>query len=280
MPILDFILNLVGLLLWVSWRSARLDPLVTARPATLVGTVRRAEPQPWVRWQFLLGLASLLFFRAVLYWQIGPAADWTPTLNLGAITLSFRSDLFLRVLAFSVASFVLMVASFYFFLLFLSAVNGPGPEAEPVQKFVRFHLGWLDRWPWLIKLMLPFILLAGLWLLLLPLVYDLQIVPRPLSLSHRFEQAGTIGLGVYLNWKYLITGFLGLYTLSSYVFIGEHPFWGFITVSSRRMLTPFRFLPLRIGKVDFAPLIAIALTVMAAQYAERGLTALYRRLPI
>src|SRR5258708_22850652 len=105
MALIDFILNLAGLLLWWSWRSAPFDPTVKTSPASLAGTLRRAAPRRLQRWHFLIGLAVLLFFRALLYWQIGPAVNWTPTLRLGAIALSFRSDFFCRMLAFSLFSF-------------------------------------------------------------------------------------------------------------------------------------------------------------------------------
>ena len=42
MGIVDFILNLVALLLWFNWRTARFDPLAGSTPATLAGTLRRA----------------------------------------------------------------------------------------------------------------------------------------------------------------------------------------------------------------------------------------------
>ena len=44
MPIIDFILNLVGLLLWVSWRSLSLERFVKTVPASLTGTIKRAGP--------------------------------------------------------------------------------------------------------------------------------------------------------------------------------------------------------------------------------------------
>ena len=89
MGLIDFILNLAGVLLWLSWRSIGMDPLVRTTPATLVGTLRRAEPRRLKGWQFLVGLAALLLLRAVLYRQIGPAADWTPKLDLFFVVLAF-----------------------------------------------------------------------------------------------------------------------------------------------------------------------------------------------
>ena len=54
MGLLDFILNLVGLLLWFNWRAARFDPLSKFTPATLAGTLRRAEKTSFRRWHLPL----------------------------------------------------------------------------------------------------------------------------------------------------------------------------------------------------------------------------------
>ena len=43
MTLIDFILNLAALLLWFNWRAARIDPLATATPSTLAGTLRRSH---------------------------------------------------------------------------------------------------------------------------------------------------------------------------------------------------------------------------------------------
>src|SRR6185437_2087911 len=87
---IDFILNVAGLLIWLNWRSARLDPFNRGIPATLAGTVRRAEPMRFKRWHFLAALAGLLFIRAFFYGQIGGAAhDWTPKLNFIVVTPAF-----------------------------------------------------------------------------------------------------------------------------------------------------------------------------------------------
>ena len=71
MGIIDFILNLAGLLLWLNWRSLRFDPLGKRTPATLIGTLRRAEPRRLRRWHLPAALGGLLLLRAVFYWQIG-----------------------------------------------------------------------------------------------------------------------------------------------------------------------------------------------------------------
>ena len=280
MELIDFILNLAGLLLWVGWLSVRFDPVAKSLPATLAGTIRRAEPRGRSGWHFVAALVGLLLFRGLLYWQIGPAIDWTPSLGLGATAIFLRSDFLGRALLFSVLSFALALAVFYLWLLFLSLVNCRAAEATPLQRLVRLHLGRIDAWSWPLKLVLPFLLGTLVWLTLMPLLTGWKIIPPAHSLAHRLEQAGTIGLGMYLRWKFLIGGLLVLYLLGSYVFLGNHPFWNFIAVTGRNALGPLCRLPLRVGKIDLAPVVAIALVFLAAGLAERGLTALYQRLPL
>src|SRR5438552_9167960 len=154
MGIVDLLLNLAGLLLWLNWRSVKLDPFLNRRPVTLVGTLRRAEPPRLRSWYFLAALIALLFVRAILYWQIGSAVNWAPRLQLISITLSFRCDFFGRMLLFSFLSFALVLGLFYLWLLFLSLVNGRPAEPDPVQKLLGAQLGAADRWPWPGKLLL------------------------------------------------------------------------------------------------------------------------------
>ena len=156
MGIIDFILNLAGLLLWLNWRSLRFDPLGKRTPATLIGTLRRAEPQRLRHWHLLAAIGGLLLLRAVFYWQIGSVSKpvWAGTLDLGIIAPSFLSNSFGRMCLFSVFSFGLMLAVFYLWLLLLSILAGP----EPIHGLVRMQLGAMDRWPRWMKLFLP---LAG-----------------------------------------------------------------------------------------------------------------------
>ena len=86
-----------------------------------------------------------------------------------------------------------------------------------------------------------------------------------------------VGLGSYLSWKYLIGGLLALHLVSSYVYLGNQPFWHFVAPTGRNLLRPLRRVPLRLGKVDFAPLVGIALVFLAAEFAERGLSQLYKQ---
>jgi uncharacterized protein YggT (Ycf19 family) len=274
--LIDFILNLVTLWLWLSWRSFGADPLNKTTPATLAGTLRRAEPTRLRGWHFLAALAALLFLRALLYWQIGPAVNWTPSVRLVSIALSFRSDFLDRMLLFSALSFIIALAVFYLYMLLLSLAAGQSAETNPVQRFLGVQLGIVSRWPSALKFLLPLLIGAACWLLLNPLLATLNIVPSATP-TQRAEQALLIGLGAYLAWKHLIVVILLLALLSSYVYLGNHWFWGFISTASHNLLTPFKWLPLRFGKVDLSPLAGVIAVLLLAYFGERGLIRLFEQ---
>src|SRR5262249_31658592 len=145
--LIDFILNLVGLWLWLTGRSLSTDPLQKTKPATLTGTLRRAEPRRLKTWHLLAGLLALLLLRSLLYWQIGPAVNWTPKIRLVAIAISFRSDYLDRMLLFSLLSFSVSLAVVFLCMLLLSLTSGHSAESNPFQRFLRMQLGVVARWP-------------------------------------------------------------------------------------------------------------------------------------
>src|SRR5579863_194307 len=114
MALLDFILNIVALLLWLNALSIHSDPLAKG-PATLGSTLRRAQAQSEMRWKYLGTLAFILFIRAVVYWQISSALRWTPRLDLGIIKPFFYVDSSWRILymsrmmVFSILSFAVVL---------------------------------------------------------------------------------------------------------------------------------------------------------------------------
>jgi uncharacterized protein YggT (Ycf19 family) len=275
----DLILNVAGVLLWLSWRTAKPEPLPRNAAGMLAGTLKRAEPARLHRWHFPAALAALLLVRAVFYWLIGSAVGWTPKLPLIVMSVSFRSDFFVRMLLYSALSFGVVLAVFYLGLLLLSIVNRPSRGLEFTQRLVRLNLGRLDGLPWWAKLMLPLVSAILMWLALNPLLAAAQIIPPAVSIAHQFEQGALIGLGAYLTWKYLIGGLLALHLVNSYIYLGNHSFWNFVNLTAQNLLAPLRRLPLRFRKIDFSPLVGIALVFALANLAELGLVRLYWRLP-
>ena len=259
MGLIDFILNLAGVLLWLNWRSLRFDPLKITSPATLVGTLRRAEPEHLRGWQLLAGLAGLLLFRALLYRQVGPAADWTPKLNFFFVVLAFRSDLWLPVTFYSVLSFARVLIICYFWLLALAMINRRSTESDPLLKMLRHHLGAVARWHWLVQLLLLLLLVTTLWIALHPLLVHLEITNRVRSNTHLAEQGLLVGIALYFSLQYLLPVFLFLHLIGSYVYLGSSPLWDFVGATARNLLAPLRRLPLRIARLDFAPLSGVIL---------------------
>ncbi len=272
MGIVDFILNLAGLLLWLNWRSIRFDPLTKRRPATLMGTLRPATPPKLRRWHLLVFLAAMLFIRALIYCWLAPF--WTGKLDFGVTMLSFRSDWFGGMLIFSFLSFGLVMGVFHMGLLFLSLLSGP----DPIHGLVKIPLGRVDNWPRWAKLLLPLTTVTLGWFILSWLLGWWHISPQPTSLPLRLGQSLVVALSSYLVWKFPAGALLALYLLNSYIYFGKHPFWKYISTTTRTLLLPLGKIPLRIGRVDFAPVLAVTIIFFAAEGGQRWLMGLYTRL--
>ncbi|MEI6785319.1 MAG: hypothetical protein WCQ21_30845 [Verrucomicrobiota bacterium] len=260
MGLVDFILNLAAILLWLSWCSIRFDALVKTTPATLVGTVRRAEPRRLKGWQFLAALAALLLLRTFLYYrQTAPTADWTPKLNLFFVVLPFPNDTFQSVLLYSVLSFTRIFIICYFWGLALVIINRSIAETDPLQKMLHLHLGPVVRWPRLLQLLLPLLLIIGLWMALHPWLAHLGITSHVHSNTRLAEQGLLLGVALFLTLQYLLPLFLLVHLAASYVYWGRSPWWDFIGATARNLLAPLRWLPLRMARFDFAPLVGVML---------------------
>lgn len=277
MSVIDAILNIAGLLLWLKWRDKGLE--LSAPKISLLGTLRKAGPRHPRIW-FLFALLGLLGVRPLLYWLLGSALNWTPTISLGVIALPFHSEFFRRMFLFSFFSFAVTLAVFYLCLLLLSILDGKNSPTDPVQNLIRAQLGKLDLLPSLLKLFLPWLVMVVLWCVLNKPLVALGMLPAPKFFVHLLEQGAVVGLGVYLAWKYLIVGILLLHLLNSYIYFGAWPFWTFTDNSARQILKLVSWIPLRVGKIDFAPLVVMALVIFAAEYGSRGLVWIYQRLPV
>ena len=77
----------------------------------------------------------------------------------------------------------------------------------------------------------------------------------------------------------IIVAILGVYLVSSYVYLGKAPLWSFISAAARRMLSFVEWLPLRVAGADLAPVAGIALVLLVCEISARWMPALYRHLP-
>jgi uncharacterized protein YggT (Ycf19 family) len=272
MDLIHLTLNLAALLLWVNWRTLGYLPRLKRHPVALLSTARTAMPGPGLRWIYFAMLLSILLVRSLFYAHIGPAVDWNPHIDFRLFTLSFRSDFPSRMLLYSGLSFLFILGGFFMWLILFSIANHKLAANDPWHIQVRLHLGWIDRWPVPLKLILPFLLTALIWVGLSAWFSHLHILPPPQVPNQAWLEAAFFGLAVYLFWKYLIVLILFLHILNTYIYLGHFPVWTFISTTARNLLRPIAWIPLRLGKIDLAPPAGIALILAASHYAEIALT--------
>jgi hypothetical protein len=280
MAVLDFILNCVCLLLWLNWRSRGLTSLPAAPGIALIGTLKRAGRRRAERWPSSVALVAILVARAVLYAEVGSSTRWIPSLSFGPLALHFRTDNFVRMLLFSWLGFVAFLAIFYFSLFLITAVNRNVPNNEPWTALMRAHIGLFARLPAWVTLLAPFAGGFVFWIALGPMFEKFQLTVATKSFTALLRQASVIGLSTWMFWPYLIAGILMLYIVSSYVYLGNAPFWNFIGLSGRNLLRPLSPLPLRCGKADLTPLLALGLVIALAMYAPSMLGWLYAKITV
>ena len=248
------ILNLIGLLFWISWRAGT---MARPRPAnTMAGPSVRQGPVFRHSWMYLEALVILLLLRAVFYNQFGPGLDWIPSLNLLNEVPHFRSDWFPRALAYSVISFGRWLVALYFCLALLSTLRPDEDDPTNWREFLASQFSVFGNLtPWL-HWGLAGLLALGVhygesyWMTALDLRLQTGDEPRRLMALIALDLRTAI---------YLLMGLIGLYLLNSYVYFGEKDFWKNVNAAGTRLLTPLKPVPLVIGKIDLAPFIALAL---------------------
>ena len=262
MALIDFILNLAAMLLWFHWRAARSEAQPGSAATTLESRPKRNRFFPWLSWSSLVALLALLYGRALVYRLLGPSVDWTATLDLGLITFFFRTEQLSLMLLFSFLSFVRVLVLAYSWLLVISIINRRVPATDPICRLIRRQLGPVAAWPIYAQLALPWLLVLSAW----PGVHALLTYARiadPLpTFGVLMLQGYLISLGILLTLKYLIPPLLLVELITRYIYFGSSPFWDFLGATARNALGPLQRLPLRIGRLELAPLVGIALTLL------------------
>ena len=275
--LLDFLLNVVGVLLWFNWRASGIR-LAAPGVVSLAATLQRAEVMQPRRWFSFACLIGLLFVRALIYCQIGSRVNWIATLDLTAISLPFRSDLLSRMFLFSLLSFLVALGVIYAALLLLSVINEKSRNTDYFCRLIALQLGWIGKWFWPIRFLIGPAAAALLWMSISPLFVNLGIIPPARNAAHAWQIAGVLTLSLLITWKYVLTLFLALHLVNTYVYLGNSSFWQFVTLTGNRLCLPIRWL--RVGKIDLASPILIILIFLASHYASVHLVQLYRRLPL
>jgi uncharacterized protein YggT (Ycf19 family) len=164
--------------------------------------------------------------------------------------------------AYSMLSFLRMLGILYFWLLALASINRRQAETNRLQKILRRHLGLAGRASWMIQLFLPLLVVAALWMALAPALARLGVTSRVPALMPLFEQGLLIGGVLYLSLKYLLSAFLLVHLVISYVYFGRSALCDFINLTAGNLLIPLRWLPLKVGRVDFAPVVCAVLILL------------------
>ena len=267
---LHLILNWTALLLWVGARPGYSGAV--GRRISLGGRlVRTGLP--------LVGVVLLLAGRAAFYDRFAAEVGWIPYLAMADYVLPFGQHDFAGKFAFSVATFGQWLVVYYYCLFFLSLIAPRPPVAEGWRRFLRSQLGPVHEWPATVRVALP-VLGAAVWHYgLASWLGALQAFPvsmGPLGLQWVLVMTA-------LNLQavaWLALGVLGMFVIQNYVVLGGAELWRVTEAGGRALLRPLQALPLRTGRVDLAPLVAMGVVYGGGWLCAPGsLVWLSQRLP-
>ena len=69
-------------------------------------------------------------------------------------------------------------------------------------------------------------------------------------------------MALYLSLQYVLPPFLLLHLIGSYVYLGGNPLWEFVRATARNLLAPLGWLPLRVARLDFAPVVGVVVLLL------------------
>jgi hypothetical protein len=276
MALIDQLLNLIGLVLWLSWHGDG-QPSQIRGAGTLLSNLKPVETRRARRWLYPLMLVVLLVARPLLYAPLAPVLDWTPTLSPGPVSLAFRADDPKRLLAFSFLSFAWCLLLFRAGILLLAALGRREGDPAGLSRWVRELAGRAAQWPVAAVLVVPVLTLAVSWVIITLGLRQIGVLPPdPLTAGRLLAQSVVVGLAVWLPMRWLLAGLLVLRLVHDYVYLGEHSLWEFVRSTGGRLLRPLEWLPARLGRFDSSPLIGAAVVLAATEGLELLLIEAYR----
>ena len=277
---LDWMTDLVGLLLWLSWRGFGSLP-VSPRPAlTLLSNLRPANRSTRRSPMFLPALVLLLVLRALLHHTFSPQFAEAVPWATGAVTVVFRSDLWVRILAHSFLSWTHFVLQAYLCLALLTTLHRSDAEPDSIARSVRSELRMVARWPWGLAL-IPFLGAMGLlWFAVAPALVSAGLTPARIPGFHSVQQALVVALGGLTALKWPMVGLCLLRFFLDHVYLGSMPFWDYAHGTGGRLCAWLSWLPLKWGRVDFTPLAAAGVYWSVGYFLQGGMPRLFLRLPL
>tara|TARA_B100001123_G_scaffold16303_1_gene18466 strand:+ start:257 stop:1120 length:864 start_codon:yes stop_codon:yes gene_type:complete len=265
MGLLHLILNFVALLLWVHWRMG-LPPQQASPKRSTGARVLQFLLRKALASISLILLTVVLLGRGWFYFAVAPDLSWQPHLDMVSFSLGefqewslpFDRNVLEKQLAFSIVSFLPWLVVYNFCLVLLSVLRPDLKEAEGWNRFLRQQLGWLDWLPAVLKIPIAFLLAGCLFYASAAWMQRLEI----LTLGTNVELAHFAGDNAAVHLRHVAwfsMGLIVLYLFSNYVYFGGQNFWKCIEATGKSLLWVLQLLPLRWRKVDFAPLLGLAL---------------------
>ncbi|MDB6052694.1 MAG: hypothetical protein JWN25_217 [Verrucomicrobiales bacterium] len=274
MWLFDFILDWVALLLWLRATSFKTSPVERPRTISPLASIKPADHLTPCLWAGAAMLAVIVG-RAVIYWKIGTAVDWMPTINFPSIAIPLRSNSFGRMLTLSCLTFGVTLYLFYTYLLLLISLT-PGLETSSrIITFLRKKSGVMRYFPKTALCVFPFACGFLFWTFSRWIWVGFGLLPES-SWGSILKEACVLGLNAFLPLQYLLYGLLGFAFMNSTIFFGTSQIVQILSAASKALLAPFRRIPLTLGKWDLVPILLIILIGLGQYFARIGLWQMFR----
>ncbi len=278
---INLLLNLAGLGLWIgafvfSRAAGRLS-----RPLTLLSTLRPETSAAHGRLVLLGSLTAMLVLRAAAYWNFSTTGSRLPSVDFGILSISFRSDLFTDMLAYSIGSFLVFLYLYYLWMLGISLCCRSSGPVDSIENFVKQQFRFLASWHVGWKVFASLSAGAGLWLAVgsALLVFGIGEIPREWSVPTLLLQSPFVAASFGCSFLLVMAVVLALHLINSYVYFGEHAVWPFIDRTAKVYLSPLRRFPLMLGRFDFSPILGILAFWFLNRIGDRSIRWVWEQLP-
>ena len=255
----NLLLNLAGFGLWIGAFAFSRAAARLSRPLTLLSALRPEASAAHGRLVLLGSLTALLVLRAAAYWNFSTTGGRHPSIDFGILSISFRPDSFTDMLAYSIGSFLVFLYLYYLWMLGVSLCCRSSGPVDSIENFVNQQLRFLASWHVGWKVFISLFAGAGLWLAtgMVLHVFGIGGIPREWSVLTLLLQSPFVAASFGCSFLLVMSVFLALHLISSYVYFGDHAVWSFIDRTAKVYLSPLRRFPLMFGRFDFAPILGI-----------------------
>lgn len=278
---INLLLNLAGLGLWIGAFVFSRAAVQLSRPLTLLSTLRPETSAAHGRLVLLGSLTAMLVLRAAAYWNFSTTGGRLPSVDFGILSISFRSDLFTDMLAYSISSFLVFLYLYYLWMLGISLCCHSSGLVDSIENFVKQQLRFLASWYVGWKVFASLSAGAGLWLAVgsALLVFGIGEIPREWSVSTLLLQSPFVAASFGCSFLLVMAAVLALHFINSYVYFGEHAVWPFIDRTAKVYLSPLRRFPLMLGRFDFAPILGILAFWFLNRIGDQSIRWVWKQLP-